>query len=101
MAIADDWLFFLESHPEFFELSKSGFFISLLDFISSEAKTFYAISAAFPAVEKKDLALSLAALIKIGAVDRIAAGSDIFYLTTKKGSSLLAKYKKTRRFFEL
>jgi len=101
MAIADEWLFFLESYPELFELSKSGFFISLIDFISSEAKPFSAISAYFPSIEKKDMLLALSAMLKLGAIEKIGAGGNIFYLATEKGRGLLAEYKKTRRFFEL
>ncbi|MCX6798597.1 MAG: hypothetical protein NTW59_00695 [Candidatus Diapherotrites archaeon] len=101
MAIADQWLLFLENHPQFFELSKSGFFISLLNFLVRGAKTFDAISLSFPRVEKKDLQLILATLEEIGAVERVMLAGKLFYLATPSCKELLRLYTETKRFFEV
>ncbi len=101
MPAADIWVGFLLKHPEFFELSKSTFFISLLEFMSAEAKSFDAVLHRFPRVERRDMLLVLGALIKLGAIEKVALGHKSFYLTTPKGKEMLALYKKTKRFFDM
>ena len=101
MGIIDEWQLFLEEHPEFFELSKSGFFISLLQSLVVEAKSPESIHNDFRFVEWNDLYLILEALVKSGVVEQIRIGEKNFFKTTEKGKLFLKMYKKTKRSFSV
>ncbi len=101
MGIADEWVLFLEEHPQFFELSKGGFFIPLLKALASEAQSFSTLLRRFPRVERRDMRLILEALVKLKAVERIRVKDCILYSATADGRELLRMYKKTKPFFEV
>jgi len=101
MSVVDEWQLFLEEHPEFFELSKSGFFISMLQSLVVEAKSPESIHNDFRFVEWSDLYLILEALVKSGVMEQIGIGGKYFFKTTEKGKLFLKMYKKTKRSFSV
>ena len=98
---ADDWILFIERHPEFFELSKSRLFISLLESIASGAKSFHEIASAFPRIAQDDLGLMLETLVRVRAAEKFSARDHTFYSATERGKELLSLYNETRGSFKI
>ncbi len=101
MPVVDEWILFLEENPEFYELSRSGFFISLLESLADRAKSIESIRSDFPFVEMNDLYQIMTTFLKLKVVEEIKIGNKSFYRTAGRGKLLLEKYRKTREFFKV
>ena len=100
MNVEDEWILFLETNPEFYELSKGDFFIKFLERLSKNVKSFSELRGFFPKIEAKDLKLILDSLVKLKAISTSKMKGQIFYTVTSKGKNLLRLYRKTEKFFK-
>jgi len=99
MGIEEDWIFFLEKNPHFFELAKGDFFIKFLEKLSDGAKSLSDLKLAFPKIEERDLEAIMEAFLELRAVSRLKLGKRSFYSLTDSGKTFLAKYRQTKSFF--
>lgn len=99
MSVGEDWIFFLEKNPQFYELTKGDFFIRFLQEIEAGAKNISELAVAFPRVEKGDIEKTLDALLKLRVVSRVHIGPKLFFALSDEGKRLLEAYRRARSFY--
>ncbi len=99
MGAEDEWIFFLEKNPQFYELSKGTFFIRFLEKIEQGAKSFSDLRQFFPEIEEEDLNTIMDAFLKLRVASSLKIGPKVFYVIAPEGKKLLQAYKKTKRFY--
>ena len=92
----DEFIAFLEVHPEFYPLSQSTFYIDFLKTMSTQAKTIGQFSQLFPKIEQKDLELIVFSLQKLKLISRAVVGEQKFYYISHIGKEFLEKYVKAK-----
>ena len=95
----DELVRFLEQHPEYYSIMKSGLCIKLLQSLAVKAKNTMQLRRDFPRMEPKDLEIIISMLLEVRVVSQLDVGSNRFYYTNKEGKAFLAVYRKTREKF--
>ena len=88
----DEFIAFLEVHPELYPLSQSTFYIDFLETMNSQAKTIRQFSQLFPNIEQKDLEMIVFSLQKLKLTLKTTAGEQTFYYISQLGKDFLEKY---------
>ncbi len=97
----EEFLNYIQNHPEYYSVLKSKVFIQLLEFLAKQAKPLQDIQSQFPTVERKDLDLVLNSLISLSLVSKIESQNQIIYYTSENGRELLKKFKRAKEHFKI
>lgn len=92
MNLADEFISFLEVHPELYPISKSSLYIDFLNCLRQRAKTISQFCSLFPDVDEKDVELIVFSLQKLGLASKVMAGREIFYYLSSLGKTFMEKY---------
>ena len=99
MKAHEEYMLFLEEHPELHSLTKSGLYLSVILFLAKQGKTMIEIMRSFPSIEEEDVELIVKSLISVGAVKKInALGKEVYY-AEDIGKELLEKYNNAKKDF--
>ncbi len=101
MPAKDEFILFIEKHPELNELAKSELFISLLNALKEGSIPEDKINSSFPRVDDKDLRVMIQSLIDTGLVTRLFIAQQYMYSLTEKGHDLLKIYARARESFTI
>lgn len=101
MTAKDEWILFIENHPEFNELSRSGLYISLLKFLEKSSFNIDKIHSSFPRVENTDLDTILGSLLKLKLAAKFTMHGQILYAITPLGRELTEIYRRARKGFKI
>ena len=97
----EEFLNYIQDHPEYYPILQSKIFITVLEFLSEKAKPLQDIEAQFSNIEREDLDLVLNSLIKLKIVSRVTGPAQIIYYTNENGKELLKKFKKASEHFKI
>ena len=95
----EDFVRFLEEHPSYYPILKSGLFMEFLFVLEKSSKSLDELHSRFPKIEIKDLELMLNSLKGIGLIKETKAGHKVVFYATKEGKTFLERYRKTKRSF--
>ena len=95
----EEYLLFLEEHPELHSVTKSELYLSVIEFLAEQGKSMNETKHSFPSIEPDDLELVIKSLVSIGVVKKINAQGNEIYYTAQIGKTLLEKYNKTKKHF--
>ena len=95
MSATEEWLFFLQKHPEVYEISKSKLHMSVLMGISKQAKPIEWFRQSFRGVLPSDMNSLLHSLIVLKLAVKISVGNKPYYYATDLARELIARYSRT------
>ncbi len=90
---------FLQEHPGYYLIAKSGLYINLLSLIEQEASEINALAGKMPGIEFGDLELMLKSLISLNLVGVLKTDNKTIYYTTQSAKEFLLLYKSTKTGF--
>lgn len=93
----NEFILYLERHPEFYVIMKSEQHIKLLTELAKHPLTMEEIKLKLSNTELKDIELILDSLMEINAVQKFLAGKKYLYSVTGHGKEFLEKYMKMRK----
>ena len=97
----NEWLFFLQQHPEFYELSKSSLYITILRALGKRALDIDRLHRLFGRIEEKDFELIILSLERLKLIEKVPTGYSVLYMLTDLGKEMMQKYRKTRKHFKV
>ena len=99
MGIEEDWILFLERNPQYYEITKGGFFMPFLEKIAEGTKTQEELLKIFSGVTMNDVQSVMKVLVDLKLVLKSRTSSQTLYSVSKEGKRLLNVYSKTKKFF--
>jgi len=99
MDIEEDWILFLERNPQYFEITKGGFFMPILESISEGTKTREELLKLSSEVTMDDVYSVIKKLVELKLVSKSRTSSQTLYAISEEGERLLEVYTKTKKFF--
>jgi len=95
----DELVRFLEQHPAYYSVMKSGLCVKILQSLARGARNIMQLKRDFPKMEAEDLEALIGMLVEVGVVSHLDVGSNRVYYTNKEGKAFLVVYSKTREKF--
>ena len=99
MAEHDEWLLFLESHPELWRISKSTILMKILEQLCKESLSLEALYLHFPSISLPDLEEILETFIADRLVEKQFVAKSIVFHATEKCRKFMVVYSSAKSSF--
>jgi len=101
MSAKDEWILFLESHPEFNKISSSSICLSMLRMMKASSLDTDSLYAGFAEMDRKDADDLIGLLLDLKLLHRVTHGHNVFFCLTPLARELLKAYSNARKGFKI
>ena len=92
----EEFVEFLELHPEYYHILNSGIFLRLLDILTSSPRSFSELIKDNPNIEPEDLKAMLSVLLSIGIINRTEGSDNQVFYANETSKEMLQKFEKVK-----